>query len=414
MILASVTKTFSLFYSLAILGADETFKTRLFIEGDVKNGILKGDVILKGGGDPYLSPGQLMSMVQALKVKGIEKVDGRFIYDQSLLLPTSKLSSIGLEDQPDNPAIGALNVDFNRFRIFKSTTPLPPLTHLGVDSTKADLPKGLGFSYESKKSKWIKSKSTKAKKLIPLPSRDAGLFTANYFKYLAHIVSIELPSPIDGKTPSTATPSTATLINTHESLPLWRLASQAIEYSNNLFAELPSMMAARKELNKPVGVRDTATAMHLFLKKNFPKIDFKSAQFVNSSGLTIDNKISAKATAMFLNEIKDKQFNGRSFWTQLSINGRSGWLAKRLMEPRYAYRIWAKTGSLYYVSNIAGYYLNKKGQRVAFAIFVTDAHKRALLNTPLTEKAYHTRKSSKVWARNSKRLIDKLLLSWLN
>ena len=78
-------------------------------------------------------------------------------------------------------------------------------------------------------------------------------------------------------------------------------------------------------------------------------------------------------------KFKDKKFEGRSFWSLLSINGHSGGLSKRLRHPKYAFRVYGKTGSLYYVNNLAGYLLGQSGKKYAFALFTADDKKKKLV-----------------------------------
>ncbi|MBC76610.1 MAG: hypothetical protein CME64_11405 [Halobacteriovoraceae bacterium] len=406
--LASVTKLLSLYYSLSVLGPDKRFKTKLSYSGKIENGTLLGDLYLKGGGDPNLTPSQLMNLAFSMKATGIQKIKGKFYFDDKALIKSARLCTIGLEDQPDNPSVGALNVDFNRFRVFKNKELLPGLEHLKIKPSNKSLKADLNYSFLPKKNMWIKSSKAKKKYIQDLPARDAGLFTASYFSYLASLLGVEIPTPIAGKEPSDTK-----LIQEHKGLPLWRISSLAFEYSNNIRAELPAMMATQKITERPAGIKDSAKSVLSFLRTSFPKAGFQNTQLVNSSGLAINNKASAKTLAQFLDKTKDTKFGSRSFWSLFSINGRSGWISKRLLHPSTAYRVWAKTGSLYYVSNIAGYYLTSKGERVAFAILIHDSKARKILETPLTKDAENLRRKAKLWSAKTKSFTDQLLLSWL-
>jgi D-alanyl-D-alanine carboxypeptidase/D-alanyl-D-alanine-endopeptidase (penicillin-binding protein 4) len=53
---ASVTKAVTAFYALAVLGSEFAFETRLIADGSITDGILDGDLILQGSGDPNLKP----------------------------------------------------------------------------------------------------------------------------------------------------------------------------------------------------------------------------------------------------------------------------------------------------------------------------------------------------------------------
>ncbi|MEM7037771.1 MAG: D-alanyl-D-alanine carboxypeptidase, partial [Bacteroidota bacterium] len=81
---ASTMKTVTSAAALAILGENYTFKTYLETDGEVVDGVLKGNVYIRGGGDPSLGSdrfkwgtdmqGILDIWVNALQKKGIERV----------------------------------------------------------------------------------------------------------------------------------------------------------------------------------------------------------------------------------------------------------------------------------------------------------------------------------------------------
>lgn len=406
--LASVTKIMSLYYALSVLGPNTRFKTSLYYSGKIENQTLKGDIYLKGEGDPYLTPSQLMNLAFSLKSLGVKDHEGKFYFDDTLLIKSPRLSDIGLEDQPDNPSIGALSVDFNRLRVFKNKELLPQLGHIKLKNSGKKLDVDLNFQFQATENAWLISEKIKKKQIHDLPSRDAGLFTASYFRYLGSLIGVKVNPPSAG-----VIPNNVKLIEEHNGLSLWRLSSLAIEYSNNLMAELPSMVATKQLSKKPASIADAAKSLHNFLIENFPKAGFNKANFENSSGLTTNNLASPRILTNFLNMVKNKKFESRSFWSLFSINGRSGWISKRLIQPDLAYRVWAKTGSLHYVNNIAGYYLNSKGERVAFAILIHDNKKLQVLKKPLSKKAEIARKKARLWSRKSKSFTDALILSWL-
>lgn len=87
---ASTLKTITSATALALLGEDYTFKTPVFYTGTIKDGILDGDVIVKGNGDPTLGSWRwestakeqvLHQILFALKQKGIKQINGKIIGD---------------------------------------------------------------------------------------------------------------------------------------------------------------------------------------------------------------------------------------------------------------------------------------------------------------------------------------------
>ena len=76
---ASVAKSVTALYALDALGGSFRFVTRLFALGSVEGGILRGDLILAGGGDPTLSADHLADLAADLAAAGVTEVEGRFL-----------------------------------------------------------------------------------------------------------------------------------------------------------------------------------------------------------------------------------------------------------------------------------------------------------------------------------------------
>jgi D-alanyl-D-alanine carboxypeptidase/D-alanyl-D-alanine-endopeptidase (penicillin-binding protein 4) len=91
----STQKLFTTWIALETLGGDRTYVTELFRSGSLEGGVLKGDLILKGGGDPSFGGAQFGPehgseaifgrWAKALKEAGIKRVDGCVIGDGSFL-----------------------------------------------------------------------------------------------------------------------------------------------------------------------------------------------------------------------------------------------------------------------------------------------------------------------------------------
>ena len=111
---ASVTKALTALYALDALGPGFRFTTRLRATGPLENGVLRGDLVLAGGGDPSLDTDGLAEMAQQLKDAGVREIKGRFLVYGGVLPFTRAID----EDQPDhvayNPSVSGLNLNYNR------------------------------------------------------------------------------------------------------------------------------------------------------------------------------------------------------------------------------------------------------------------------------------------------------------
>lgn len=91
----STQKLFTTWIALDLLGGDRTYATDLFRAGTIADGVLKGDLIVRGGGDPAFAGAQFgpeygadavfASWLKALKEAGIRKIEGCVLGDGSYL-----------------------------------------------------------------------------------------------------------------------------------------------------------------------------------------------------------------------------------------------------------------------------------------------------------------------------------------
>ena len=76
---ASTLKAVTTIYALDRLGPSFQFRTEVLGTGPVETGRLKGDLFLKGGGDPSLDTDRLADLAVALSEAGVHEVTGRFL-----------------------------------------------------------------------------------------------------------------------------------------------------------------------------------------------------------------------------------------------------------------------------------------------------------------------------------------------
>ena len=84
---ASVMKLFTTYAGLELLGPGYTWKTEVYAGGEIRNGTLYGDFILKGGGDPKLTVERFWLLLKQLRERGLQTVRGDLVLDRSLFEP---------------------------------------------------------------------------------------------------------------------------------------------------------------------------------------------------------------------------------------------------------------------------------------------------------------------------------------
>lgn len=80
--LFSITKMFLSYVLMNYLDLDETFQTKIFYDGIIQDKVLKGNLYIEGGGDPYLSPNTLLGL--SFKIKNsLKKIQGQLFIKHS-------------------------------------------------------------------------------------------------------------------------------------------------------------------------------------------------------------------------------------------------------------------------------------------------------------------------------------------
>ena len=151
---ASVMKLYTTFAGLELLGATYTWKTQIFTTGELvlnKNTAqttqtspsftLRGDVVIKGGGDPRLRQQDVWRLLRELRLRGISKIEGDWVLDHTAYAPeaVSAAAFDGEGMRPYNVTPDGLLMSFNATRILFA----PALTDAAAWRVVADpLPAG--------------------------------------------------------------------------------------------------------------------------------------------------------------------------------------------------------------------------------------------------------------------------------
>src|ERR1700676_317563 len=140
---ASTLKVVTTFAALDVLGPAYTWHTRASIRGALDDGVLDGDLILQGGGDPYMTMERWWSFVHALRAKGLKTIRGNIVIDNTAfsLPPEDPGEFDGRPNRPYNVVPDALMVNFQsiEFRV------LPDAGARRIDVTASPAPVNLAI-----------------------------------------------------------------------------------------------------------------------------------------------------------------------------------------------------------------------------------------------------------------------------
>src|SRR5262245_23763372 len=86
---ASVMKLVTTLAALELLGPNYRWKTEAYLDGPLENGVLKGNLVLKGGGDPKITVEQWQAFMGMLRTNGLDAIEGDLILDRSFFAPVA-------------------------------------------------------------------------------------------------------------------------------------------------------------------------------------------------------------------------------------------------------------------------------------------------------------------------------------
>ena len=81
---ASTMKVLTSYAALELLGPSYTWKTGAYISGKLEDGVLYGDLIIKGSGDPVFSQKELWLFLRQIQDAGVRDIRGNVILDRSV------------------------------------------------------------------------------------------------------------------------------------------------------------------------------------------------------------------------------------------------------------------------------------------------------------------------------------------
>jgi len=404
---ASVTKTMTTLYALDHLGANYRFNTRVIGTGPIVKGVLKGDLVLVGGGDPALDSDGLGDLAAQLRVRGLKKIKGKYrVYSDAL--PYQRSIDPG---QPEyvgyNPAISGLNLNFNRVYFewkragkgYNVTMDArgeqfrPQVSGITMSVRNRNSPL---FTYKGgKRESWSVARVALGKAGGRwLPVRNCNAYAGEVFRSLAAVHGVSLPRAGAAK----GVPA-GTVLAQEVSQPLTTVLKAMLKYSTNLTAEVSGLTATRQAGGKAGTLAASAKEMLRWLG---PRYGIGSAHFLDHSGMSDKNRLSGQ---QMVNVLVKTGWNGplRPLLKHIKLVNSKGRKA-----PIKGVNVVAKTGTLNFTSALAGYIECPNGRKLAFAIFASDLGRRAKIS-----KSQRARpEGGRAWNKRAKRMQQKLLRRW--
>lgn len=381
---ASNMKIVTLAAAAERLGWNFSFETRLVAAGTVESGVLNGDLIVVGTGDPYLDDWDsdatrlFATWAKALKASGISSVGGRIVGDDNLIEDNWLGLGWQWDDLDRSFAAGIAALQFNENTVKVTIGPgaaesEPARVTLGPGASGLSLRNGVTTSASTvaravETRRLAGSPTLELRGTVPLGSAPISINAAVYNPTLYFVSALRtalIANGIDVRgeavdiddLPTAPSADRGRLIATHYSPPLPALATTMMKLSQNLFAE--TFMYAT----------GPTQAQQIFEGWGIPSGDLLIA---DGSGLSRYNLVTPEALVAILARVAADDRLREPFMATLPIAGRDGSLDDRMKGTRAEGNARAKTGSFTNARALSGFVRTAAGEPLVFSILANN------------------------------------------
>jgi D-alanyl-D-alanine carboxypeptidase/D-alanyl-D-alanine-endopeptidase (penicillin-binding protein 4) len=138
---ASVMKLVTTYAGLELLGPAYTWNTPVYIEGTVANGVLQGNLVIQGKGDPQLVMERLWLLLRRVQALGIQTIAGDIVLDRSAFAASNQNPADfdGEPLRPYNATPDALLINYKSVAMTFAPNPGSGIASLSFDPPLANL-----------------------------------------------------------------------------------------------------------------------------------------------------------------------------------------------------------------------------------------------------------------------------------
>ena len=403
LIAASVMKTVTTGVALELLGEDFRFETSILYDGKIENGILNGNLYIKGSGDPTINSSELKTKKDsiidlwalAVKKAGINKINGRIIADESIFDTEGVSMKWMREDLGSDYAQGSygINIFDNQYTLYietGSTGTKPSISytepsmrfitfhnHLKTLAISKDSFYITGFPYANDRYLYgsLRANRSKAKIVGDIP--EPALYLAQYFTnylFIYHDIKVEKEASchrIMSQSGQWKQTTCKKLVSTY-SPTLKEIVHITNFKSHNLYADvLIKTLGLQYQTVSKENISSFEKGSRVIknhLNKN--KINTSSLWMYDGSGLAITNKV----TAEFLCDLYiyiNKSSVSETYMQSLPRSGIDGTIRNFLKGTSLQNKMRLKSGSMSRVISYGGY-IQQDEKQYAIAIIVNN------------------------------------------
>jgi D-alanyl-D-alanine carboxypeptidase/D-alanyl-D-alanine-endopeptidase (penicillin-binding protein 4) len=401
---ASTMKLLTTYAALKELGPNYSWRTEVWLRGELKDGVLNGDLILKGFGDPFLVVENFWKLVKTLRDKGLKDIQGDIIIDNSYFqqavhnpsafdgkpfrIYNAQSSAIMFNFQATRflfkPILNNQNSELNKVKLNK-TKHKKNKKKLSGKVEVIPFPRINNFKFENQ-IKLVKGKCKRSHYRPKFSKNKKGVLVikGNFSskckqRFILRAVSkpeqhvfnafrdiwLDLKGTLKGKFKAGRASKNDERFHVYSSPTLGEQIRLINKWSNNVMTRQLLLTLGAKKFGAPGTVNKGIRAVLSTLAEN--DINTKGIKLENGSGLSRKAKISARQMANLLEQAYRDAYMPE-FLASLSLAGVDGTLVNRFRKDDIRGRSHLKTGTLDFVTAIAGYMLNRNGKRMVIVV----------------------------------------------
>jgi D-alanyl-D-alanine carboxypeptidase/D-alanyl-D-alanine-endopeptidase (penicillin-binding protein 4) len=376
-------KILTLASAAEVLGWEHRFETTLISSAAVESGVLRGDLIVVGGGDPSISersdePGALRALARQLSDAGLRIIDGRIIGDDDLFDDRGLGDGWSIDNLPYGYSAPVTALEYNEGSVdlvirAGASAGDPVAIQVWPEGSQLDIDNKLTTVGENGTGMLTLQRLPGSSRVVvqgQIPAKTAPFartasvdnptdFFVRAFRAALVAESIQVGGAavdIDELSPK-PNEAGARVLAVRQSPMLSDLAASMMKVSQNQYAEM-----LLKTIGKPAA-RDALRGLG---------VADDSYIMADGSGLSRYNYVTADALVRILQQMHERPAHASSFVRTLPIAGREGTLARRLSGTPAEGKVQAKSGTIDNARALSGYVQMADGETLVFSIIANN------------------------------------------
>lgn len=374
-LIASNAKLFTTDVALHYLNPDFHWHTKLLYSGNIKGGILYGNIYVVGGGDPLLASNDIYSLLSTLKRNGVHKIEGKVVLDETIFntYPTySMLEVLPYDVDTIIPHGIMINQNITKIEVKQQNHQIKLKYNLfgyKVDNKLQINQTELICSNLDRKIKFtINRKHITVSGSIPQTclSKKLELYLLPNFDYNTMVIGQtmhDLDIKVTDGFLSAMTPKSAVLLSDHQSPSLEEYLIIMNRFSNNLVAETLLMSLGAYRTSNANTYAQAVALYDGYLKEH--KLVSNGYSVENGAGLTRHAHYTTHNIVTLLQQMQHSPLQS-DFEASLPMPGFEGTLSESPIGLTGNAHI--KTGTLNDVRSYSGYVYTNNGHKYIVSI----------------------------------------------